>query len=71
MQYQVFCQTLYDENVGEYQTFGIQGIGENGEIVVSVSDVSTNPRQVIKLAKRCTEGDLAPEHLRDVVLNSL
>ncbi len=61
----------YTPEIGEYQTYGICVLNETGETVTSLSDISTDFNTVSKLADQCTKGQLAPEHLKDVVLNSI
>ncbi len=57
--------------VGRYKTYGICVLNKKGETVLILSDISTDLKTVSDLADRCTSGGLAPEHLRDVVLNTI
>ncbi len=56
-------------------TFGIKGVelDENGEVTYSVlvPDVSCDYSFVSHLASVCTNGQLAPEQLLDVIYDSL
>ncbi len=71
MRYEVFCETLFQEEVGYYQTYGIRLVDANGKVKAQTSDVSTDKKFVETLAQRCTKGGLAAEHLRDVIEDSL
>ncbi|MBQ9862089.1 MAG: hypothetical protein IJO75_07520 [Clostridia bacterium] len=61
----------YTPEVGRYRTYGICVLNEAGKTVEILSDISTDFETVSDLADRCTKGKLAPEHLRDVVLNTI
>ncbi|MBQ9964614.1 MAG: hypothetical protein IJP14_05790 [Clostridia bacterium] len=71
MRYEMFGETLLQEEIGCYCTYGIRCADENGNVIVQISDVSTDPQKVSALAERCTKGALAPEQLWDVVENFL
>ncbi len=64
-------EELTTPEMGSYQSFGIRVENEAGETVSVVSDISTDQQMVAELAKRCTNGELAPEHLHDVILNHI
>ncbi len=61
----------YAPEVGQYRTYGIYVENEDGNRVMMLSDISTDQQVVSEIAERCTNGHLAPEHLRDVVLNTI
>lgn len=61
----------YAPEVGWYRTYGICVENEDRETVMILSDISTDLGTVSNLADRCTRGKLSPEHLRDVVLNTI
>ncbi len=50
----------------EYASYGISVLDGDKEIS-RVSDISTDFEEVSKLATLCTEQELAPEHLGDVI----
>ena len=54
-----------------YRTFGIVALNERGKELFHVSDVSTNGDWVKKLAVDCTDGELVPEQLYDVIRDRL
>ncbi len=67
MRYRIFAEQKKTDESGCYQTYGIQGLDAKQQTVVQISDISTDREQVELLALRCTRGELAFEHLRDVV----
>ncbi len=69
--YLPFKETLYSNETGGYTSFGIKAIDENGLEVLSMSDVSLDPNFVSKLCFLCTELDLSPIHLMDVIEDHL
>lgn len=62
-------EELCTPELGLYRSYGIRIENETGETVAVLSDISSDLKAVSDLAERCTNGALAPEHLRDVVLN--
>lgn len=64
-------ENLCRPELGRYKSYGIRVENEVGETVAVLSDISTDQTMVAELAERCTSGDLAPEQLRDVVLNTI
>ena len=54
-----------------YHTYGICVKDEAGNTVTVLSDISCDKQMVTDLAARCTRGELVPEQLIDVVLNSI
>lgn len=72
--YLPFEEELDNTELGVYHTWGIRcGEIQGGSIVLrqSLSDVSTDGAFVAELARRCTELQLAPCQLLDVVLDTL
>ena len=64
-------EQLYTSELGWYRTYGIRAENECGETVTQISDVSPESGFAEALAKACTEGELSPEQLQDVILNSI
>ncbi len=64
-------EELHTSDLGQYRSYGICALNENHERVAFISDVSTDPKVAAQIAALCTVGQLAPEQLRDVILNSL
>ena len=58
------------EDVGRYVTYGLFAYRKQSgvwRVVAGISDVSTERQAVRRLARVCTEGNLDPVHLFDVV----
>ena len=64
--YVPIMETLENEELGRYVTYAISVQNADGEIG-RVSDVSTDPEEVRELANICTEQDLDPEQLLDII----
>ena len=60
-------QTMEHEDIGTYSTFGIQVLLVEETVIDLVSDVSTDLEEVQRLAELCTERQVSPKHLLDVV----
>ena len=71
IRYVVIEEHFNTPELGRYRTYGIRAEDEYGKIRAQVSDVSLEPEFVEILARACTEGELSPEQLHDVVLNSI
>ena len=65
--YELIKQRMYDEDLGEYDTYGIRVRTESGEEIASVSDVSPNGSLVDKLCRECNERELSPLYLLGVI----
>ena len=50
----------------DYVSYGISVLTADEEVDF-ISDVSTDFDEVTRIAERCTEEQLAPEHLKDVI----
>lgn len=59
-------QQLEHPDIGTYTSYGIKAIKENKEIAF-VSDVSVDKAFVENIVRRCTDLQLAPIHIFDVV----
>lgn len=59
-------ETKKGEDEASYVTYGLSVRSVEDEIAF-VSDVSTDLEEVRRLADLCTEQELAPEHLQDVI----
>ena len=59
-------QTIKSEDLGTYISYGISVRAVEDEII-RVSDVSTEYDTVARLAQRCTENELDPIHLGEVI----
>ena len=73
-QYLPVEERLSSLDLGEYRSFGIAAFrtcGEQREQVAFASDVSTDEAFAEQLAKRCTDAQLDPVHLKDVALDSI
>lgn len=68
--YALISEKLFSSELGRYRSFGIRAFQKTEcgwREVAFVSDVSTDRAAVEQLARRCTEGQLDPIHLLDVV----
>ena len=59
-------ETLEDDDIGTYVTYGLSVRAVEEEIAF-VSDVSTELEEIQQLARVCTEQQLDPEQLPDVI----
>lgn len=57
---------LKDEDGNIYVSYGISARMIDDEIAF-VSDISTDHEKVKRIAELCTERELSPEHLQDVI----
>ena len=72
--YALISEKLFSSELGRYRLFGIRAFQKTEcewREVAFVSDVSTDRAAVEQLARRCTEGQLDPIHLLDVVEDAL
>lgn len=59
-------KTCYCSELGSYRSCGI-AIFQGREFLMSVSDISTEAKDVVRLAKICFEERLSPIHFCDVI----
>ena len=67
-------ESLFSPLIGHYRSFGIavyQYTKNGWERKSFFSDVSTDASLVTTLAQRCTRGQLSPDHLLDVLFDSI
>ena len=64
--YSIFKENMSNED-GEYTSFGITIEDSNGDVIKSITDISTDEIVVRDLCERCNKGQLHPIHLYDVV----
>ncbi len=57
--------------LGEYISFDIHIINEDNDILLSISDVSTNENLVSDLCNLCNAGQLDPIHIYDVIEDTI
>ena len=69
--YNVNARTIRDEEGKPHAMFGIDAVSENGIVQNSIIDVFGEFEKAEKLAEKCTELELAPEHLQDVIEDAL
>ena len=65
--YTVIQDQMYLPDTGKYLTYGIHVEGSKGEELLTVSDISTDRKAVEDLAKRCTERQLHPVQMADII----
>lgn len=63
-------QHLYSPETGHYITYGIR-VTSHGESVALISDISCDGAFVKGLAERCTQLQISPLQMYDIVLDSL
>ena len=71
IRYLPFEEERYHVDIGPYVTYGIAAVDERGNVVRSISDVSTDKAYCASLCKKCTINRLDPIHLYDVVEDSI
>ena len=72
--YTIFEQQLFEEHIGYYRTFGIEGCvrtDSGWQPCIRLPDVSVDREFTRRLAGRCTSSQLSPVHLKDAVLDAL
>ncbi len=70
IRYEAIEERLYSPDTGWYIGYGIRAYRQTAdcpEAVLTVSDISLSREQVTALAERCTKGQLAPIHLKEVI----
>ena len=65
-EYKPVRQTLNNKEIGTYVTYGID-VKNSKERITFVSDVTTSKQEAHKLASRCTEAQLDPIQLEEIV----
>ena len=69
-QYLAVEQTLFSCELGRYTAFGIAAqkrVPDSWRQIAFVPDICTNAQQAQRLAQLCTQGQLEPIHLMDVI----
>ncbi len=64
--YSIFKENMSNED-GKYTSFGITIEDSNGDVIKSITDISTDEIVVRDLCERCNKGQLHPIHLYDIV----
>lgn len=70
MKYKIIKETLTHPDIGTYTTYGII-IRKRGSVIRTISDVTTNKKELRKLCRLCNKLRLAPEHIEDVISDNL
>ena len=65
--YDAVPEVLTSEELGTYVSFAIRTVLVEETVITTVSDVSTELEDVQRLAELCTQRELDPEHLSDVI----
>lgn len=74
IKYQMLKETLQNNNIGEFTTFGILAIEQTDsktKVVASVSDISTDEKFVEGFVQLCNECGLSLVHLGNAVDNAV
>lgn len=61
---------MYRPDIGLYLTYGL-AVWEDQRLVKTQHDVCVSKQIVENIARMCTDGQLDPVHLMDVILNML
>lgn len=69
--YNVNARTVRDEEGKPHAMFGIDAVSEDGIVQNSVIDAFGNHEEAEALANKCTELELSPIHLQDVIEDAL
>ncbi len=64
--YSVVKETISSDILGEYTAYGIR-VTHNGSELELISDISTDLQKAEQLARYCTDGQLHPIHIPDVI----
>ena len=67
--YAVTCETLYAEETGRYETYGIEAQDPEtpGKILARIPDIALKEDRVRRFVEQCNRGGLALCHLQDAV----
>lgn len=67
--YRVTQSKIVDEDGGEHDTYGIEAVGENGDVLERIDDICLCRSQLEEAVSKMNKGKLALIHLDDVVEN--
>ncbi len=67
MRYCLVEERLFDIDIGEYKTYGIELCNADGSIHKRISDIDTNRQRVEELCRLCNELKLSEIHFEDVI----
>lgn len=62
----ILIKSSYTLEDAEHTTYGI-ALADGSDLIESVSGLSSDKQRVERLAELCTQLDLSPEHLSDVI----
>ncbi len=65
--YSLIKHHILDNELGDYDTFGISVTDEDNVVLDSIYDVSVDYDTVVNIVSLCNELSLEPIHLTDVV----
>lgn len=69
--YLPFKERLYSDDLGYYETFGIKVLNENSQEVMSISDVTPDKALITCFCNKCSDEQLSPIHLCEVLDDNL
>lgn len=69
--FHVNARTVWDKEGKPHVMFGIDAVSEDGIVQNSVKSAFDSHEKAEELAQKCTELELAPEHLTDVIEDAL
>lgn len=59
-------EKIHNPEIGSYSSFGI-AVYQDKKLILFVSDISTEEALVTNLAMHCSQQQLSPTHLYDVI----
>ena len=69
--YQFIVESLFNEQLGYYDSCTITVIASDGKILEQVQDAFINPIDADRFVEKCNKHQLMPVHLKDVLLGSI
>lgn len=69
--YRVRTDTVHDEAREAHTLYGIEAIGDGGEILLSIPDVFFDRQSAVGFAGLCNRGGLSFLHFRDAIEDAL
>lgn len=64
-------EVLVSKELGRYMSFGIRCADASGQTILQISDVCCDRAWIDAFAKDCTQQQIQPIHLLDVILDSI
>ena len=65
--YELYCEVLYHEDIGEYKSYGIKSKKES----IKISDVTTSLKRGLEILRILNDNQVSVIHLKDVISDLL